>query len=350
MTSWQLTGRVVSGRGHGAGFTNLPWARSGFIEHLGMDPHPGTLNLRLDTVSARSVWNSVRAGRGETISPPAGDACEAKCLSVCIDGRIPGAVVLPRVSGYDPLQVEIIAAVPLRRQLGLRDGDEVEISATDFSGLKAVLFDVDGTLVNSVEGIQLAAERAAAMFGYRVPIESVRRALNQGESLWDLIVPEDARRDPELVAILRQETMRHWPKVLAESVHVFAGLEDTLGRLRGAGLRLAIVTGSRGESFLPLRQASLMDYFDPVITARDVTRPKPQPDGLLRCLEELGCAANEAVYVGDTCDDMRAGRAAGMRTIGVLTGAADGAMLSIAGADRLVPGHHSLGELLLPDC
>ncbi|MCK6369817.1 MAG: HAD-IA family hydrolase [Gammaproteobacteria bacterium] len=347
MAAWELTGRVTSGLGQGARFTSLEWARHALIAQLGVDPHPGTLNLQLDSGPARSVWKRVRSTHGEKLTTPDGDACHAVCVPVRIGGRIPGAIVLPQVPGYDPSQVELIAAVPLRHQFDLRDGDEIDIAATDMSGVRAVVFDVDGTLVNSIEGIQIAAGRAAAMFGYRVALDAVRRALNEGESLWDLILPSQARRDPEIVSILRRETLRHWSQVLRESVHVFPGLPVSLRRLQDAGLRLAIVTGSRGESFLPLRREQVLDYFDPIVTADQVGRPKPHPDGLLLCLEKLGCAASEAVYVGDTSDDMRAGRAAGMRTIGVLTGAADGASLSIAGADRLVSDHAALLRALI---
>ncbi len=349
MTAWQLTGRVVSGLGRGARFTSLEWARRAFIERLGLDPHPGTLNLKLDPESARGLWASQCRTHGEVLAPPSGEFCAARCLSVRIGGWIPGAIVSPLVPGYDPTQVELIAAVPLRQRLGLQDGDAIGISAmTDLSGVRAIVFDVDGTLVNSIEGIQIAAERAAAIFGYQVPIDTVRTALDQGESLWDMVVPPEARTDLELVQILGRETMRHWASVLDEYVRPFAGLGTTLAQLRDIGVRLAIVTGSRGESFLPLRRARLLDFFDPVITARHVARPKPAPDGLLRCLAEMGCEPSDAAYVGDSCDDMRAGKAAGMHTIGVLTGAADGAKLSMAGADRLAASHQSLPRLLHP--
>jgi HAD superfamily hydrolase (TIGR01509 family) len=348
MSPWQFKGRVITGSGRGAGFTKLEWARRQFIDCLGVDPYPGTLNLTIGTDAARSVWGDVRLGAGKIVSPPSRDACDARCFPVRVAGRLPAAIVVPQVSSYDPDQVEIIAAVPLRDELGLRDGDEVEVSAASLSGMRAAVFDVDGTLVNSIEGVRLAAARAAAMFGYEVPIEAVRRALNLGESLWDMIIPEEQRGDRELESILRVETMRHWPQVLSESVSVFPGLGETLYGLRTAGLRLAICTGSRGESFLPLQRAGLMDLFDAVVTARDVARPKPDPEGLLRCLETLGCEAAQTVYVGDSCHDMAAGRAAGMRVIGVLTGAADGALLSLAGADRLIAGHQRLKEVLVP--
>lgn len=347
MTSWQFRGRVVNGLGKGAGFTALPWARRQFIEFVGVDPYPGTLNLRIETDADQAQWLLLRSGPGALIVPPAGEGCQARCLPARIGGRLPGAVVVPEVSDYPPDQVEVVAAVPLRATFGLRPGDEVEITGPDDTGIRAVIFDVDGTLVNSVEGIHQAATRAAEAFGFEVSYEAVRRAMNSGESLWDLVLPEEQRGDAELRAILRGQTLRHWPRVLEQSVRVFPGLEETLRRLRAAGLRMAIFTGSRGESFLPLRRAGLMEFFDPVVTADDVERPKPHPQGLHRCLESLGCSPGEAVYVGDSRHDVEAARAVGMRVIGVLTGAGDSASLSAAGADRLIAGHQFLADIVL---
>ena len=337
----------MTGIGQGAHFTRLSWAREQFIGRLGVDPWPGTLNLRLEAGPAQEAWTQTRNGQEVRVFAPDRQACDARCLPVRIGGFLPGAVVSPELAGYPTDQIEVISAVNLREHLGLHDGDEVEISGAEMPDIRAVVFDVDGTLVNSIEGMRIAAARAAAIYGYEVPLDAVRRALNFGESLWHLIMPTELHGDRELPAILHMETMRHWPQVLAESVEVFAGLEGTLQDLRASGLRLAIYTGSRGESFLPLERAGLMHLFDPVITAGDVDRPKPHPEGLFRCLELIGCAPSQAVYVGDTRHDIEAGRAAGMRSIGVLTGAADSASLSAAGADRLVASHRGLAEILL---
>jgi HAD superfamily hydrolase (TIGR01509 family) len=339
---------VVSGLGQGARFTRLDWARRQFIERLGVDPHPGTLNLQIETPASRSTWREIRSGWAEIVAEGGGVECEARCFPARIAGRIPGAIVLPEVASYDPSQLELIAAVSLRDELGLADGDSLEVSSADLSAVAGVVFDVDGTLVNSIEGIQVAASRSAAMYGVDVPLDLVRRAMDGGGSLWDLVLPEELRQDQEIVSILRMETMRHWSTVLAQSVQPLPGLADTLESLRMAGLRLAIFTGSRGESFLPLQRAGLMDYFDPVVTALHVRQPKPAPDGLLQCVERMGCPAGQLVYVGDSRHDMQAARAAGMRAVGVLTGAADGAMLSLAGAERLVPDHRRLPDILRP--
>jgi HAD superfamily hydrolase (TIGR01509 family) len=346
MQSWCIEGRVVTGAGQGAGFTQLDWARTQFIEQVGIDPYPGTLNLLLDAASS-SRWNAVRVTAGRTISPPPGQGCTARCIPVRIAGRLPGAIIVPDVAGYDLQQVEVIAAVPLRLELGLDDGADVELAGVTAPAIQLAVFDVDGTLVNSIEGMTIAADRAARALGYRVNIDMVRRALSSDEPLWDIVAPPRSRIDPDLPARLRRDTLRHYSDVLESSVEPFEGLAASLARLREAGVRLAIYTGSRGESFRPLQKAGLLEWFDPVLTALDVTRPKPHPEGLQRILEQSGVAAGEAAYVGDSPHDMLAGRAAGMRTVGVLTGVADSALLSRAGADHLVADHRGWVELLL---
>jgi HAD superfamily hydrolase (TIGR01509 family) len=177
----------------------------------------------------------------------------------------------------------------------------------------------------------------------------VREALNSQGMFWDLVISDPALRSDELIATLRRETMRHWKAVLEEQVVVFPGLRETLEVLRGGGVRLAIYTGSRGESFAPLEKAGLLDFFEVILTRADVEQAKPHPEGILRCLEALNVAPAQAAYVGDSVPDMSAGLAAGVQAIGMLTGAADSAALSIAGAHRLAADYRSLLEILLPD-
>jgi HAD superfamily hydrolase (TIGR01509 family) len=144
---------------------------------------------------------------------------------------------------------------------------------------------------------------------------------------------------------LRDETMRHWPDVMAEHVHALPGLEATLDRLRGAGILLGIFTGSEGESLPSLERDGLLEYFEVVVTRRDVERFKPDPEGLLKCLDELGIDPADAAYVGDSRIDVQASLAAGVMSVAVLTGAGNSASLSAAGAHRVLPGIASLPDL-----
>lgn len=344
MSRWQLRGRVAGGRRLGAAFTMLPWARQGFMDLLGIAPHPGTLNLRLDEASERDAWLAVRDGSGQRLRAPDPSQCDALCYPVRIDDRYPAALVRPLLADYPADQLELVAAIELRPALGIADGDRLTISCRPQLPVRAVVFDVDGTLVNSLDGYCAAAALAAAPFGLTVTRDLVARALNGNRSFWDLAVPAELQ-SADFTTTLRRETMRHWPQVLRESVRCFEGLPATLDALRARGLRLAICTGSRGESFRPLTEAGLFEYFETVVTADDVGRRKPHPDGLLRCLDDLGVAAAEAAYVGDTVPDIEAARAAGMLAVGVLSGAASSAELTAAGADRLAASHRDLLSL-----
>ncbi|HXV99308.1 MAG TPA: DUF120 domain-containing protein, partial [Anaerolineae bacterium] len=70
MANLALSGQVVTGLGQGAGFTQLDWAREQFIEKLGIDPYPGTLNLRLSQAADLARWIEVKASAATLIIPP----------------------------------------------------------------------------------------------------------------------------------------------------------------------------------------------------------------------------------------------------------------------------------------
>ncbi len=342
-----LSGRVATGRGQGADFTRLEWARAQFLRHSGIEPFPGTLNLLLETPIDHDAWRALRCRSGHRVSAPTPDACDARLYPVRIADAVSGAVVVPEVDGYPPDQVEIIAAIDLRVHLGLVDGDAVCVAEPGTPAPQAVIFDVDGTLLNSLDGYCLAAGRATEPYGWHVSLDDVRRALDANQPFWNFVIPPDQEPDERLIAELRDATMRHWPEALAEVVAVLPGCAAALHRLRQAGMRLAIFTGSGGESFPPLRDAGLLDLFEVIVTGNDVAGRKPAPDGLHLCLERLGLAPEQAVYVGDASIDVAASRAAGMAAIAVLTGAGNSASLTAAGAHRITPSVAHLPEIWL---
>jgi HAD superfamily hydrolase (TIGR01509 family) len=328
MEPLRLVGRVVTGVGAGASFTQLSWARQQFIDKLGLDPYPGTLNLLIDTSTDHASWVSLKARPGYPINPPDSQWCQARCYPVRIDDHLPGAIVLPDVPSYPPAQVEIIAALSLRAELALKDGDQLRLAVAGPLAVNAVILDVDGTLVDSVEAYHALAEQAGRSCGITIAPGIVRYALNVNH-------PTSARR------LL--------PEVLREHANIFPNLRETLEKLRARGLKLGIVTGSQGGSLQLLHEAGLTDFFEVIITGGDVEKPKPDPEGLLRCLSLLGVQPGEAVYVGDTPIDVRASQAAGMATIAVLSGAGDSALLAAEGPYRIVPDHSHLDELLPPN-
>jgi catechol 2,3-dioxygenase-like lactoylglutathione lyase family enzyme len=121
----KIHGRVTTGAGRGKHFTNLTWARRQFIEKLGIDPFPGTLNIVVDEPEAMSVWDRIKKTPGVRINNPnkGPNDCDARCYQVSIRGQLDAAIVLPEVAGYSTNRIEIIAQMDVREALGLNDGD-----------------------------------------------------------------------------------------------------------------------------------------------------------------------------------------------------------------------------------
>jgi phosphoglycolate phosphatase-like HAD superfamily hydrolase len=280
---------------------------------LGIDPYPGTLNLIVEADEDVKAWEALRSSPGFPIPPPAG-FCAGRCYAVRVnrlrrgfggqDDLLPAGVVVPDVPAYPVWQVEIIAAVPLRETLSITDGDLVTVEPSKPCAARAVIFDVDATLVDSLTAYRIVAERAAAPFGVVITDAIVREALNTTRHFWDI----------------------------------------ALHTLRARGVKLGIMSASRRGSVDPLRQHGLLDLFDAIVTGEDVGQRKPDPEGLLMCAAGLDVPPGDAAYVGDTPLDIRAARAAGMFSIGVLSGAGDSAILSAAGADRLIPSVARLSD------
>lgn len=127
MAADRLAGRLATGVGMGKTFTRLGWARKQFMDKLGIDPHPGTVNVVVDDPDSLRSWARLKRTDGIRVENPNDGPhdCDAKCWPVLLDGGVEGAIVYPLVPGYPPAQVEVIAAVDVRAALGIEDGDAV---------------------------------------------------------------------------------------------------------------------------------------------------------------------------------------------------------------------------------
>jgi HAD superfamily hydrolase (TIGR01509 family) len=331
-----IEGQLVRGLGQAANFTQLDWVRRHFVELAGIDPHPGTVNLHVSEEKYRRLW---KTWPGEAM--PSADAafCSALCYPVRVAGRIPGAIVRPQIADYPEHKVEFVAALPVRQHLALEEGALVRLELCRPLAAKAVLFDLDGTLVDSVAAYLEVARVAAKVHGLEVTEEQVRHALASGTNFWKSVVTDETVRKA-----LFTHAAREWPRVLREHGKVFPGLAATLDALKRAGMRLGIVSGARPDVLELLHE--VLDRFDAVVLGPDVSQRKPHPEGLLKCLQQLGVAPEHALYVGDTPLDIQASRAAGMRSVGVLTGAGNSALLSAHEPDRLVASHAGLSRIV----
>ena len=342
----ELSGRVVTGTGRAAGFTELGHAKKQFLDKLGIDTWPGTLNVKLDDTESLVDWQSLRDGDGIGISDPDGNSCYARSYPVQINNKVTGAIIFPEISDYPTDQVEIIAPISLRQHLSLNDGDLLRLNVIRPVRASAVLFDLDGTLVDTVGAFYLLAKLTGAEFGLEISKDRMYETLNHGISYWEHVVPNSVEDRPAMIDKLNNRAMQLWPEIIKDKAGVFSGVYETLSALKTAGYTLGIVTGSGERSLGLLYELGVAGLFDAVISGADVKNRKPDPEGLYKCLKRMDTAPNDAVYVGDSVIDMQASRAAGVLPIGVLTGAGTSPTLCKAGAYRIVSSHEQVMDLL----
>ena len=221
-----------------------------------------------------------------------------------------------------------------------------------FHDVSAVLFDLDGTLVNTIDLILAAHDHTFARYlrGPWPPRPAVIR--NFGRPLADALgefaladgLPDPGAIVPQMVATYRAFQQEHHDRL----VTAYDGLRDTLAALRARGYLLGVVTskaktGARRE----IEQFGFSDLLDVAVFLEDTSRHKPEPDPLLEAARLGGFQAAHTLYVGDSIHDIAAGRAAGMKTAGALWGPFDRRDLEAAGPDVLIEAPPDL-LLLLP--
>jgi putative hydrolase of the HAD superfamily len=122
-----IQGRVVSGEGEAARFTEIPWVRQQLQKRLGFVSYPGTLNLRLSSLADQLAFNRLKAGPGLLLEPEPG-FCAGRCFEVVLEGHLAAAVVVPEVPGYPADLLELLAPVRLRDELGLVDDSPLTLA------------------------------------------------------------------------------------------------------------------------------------------------------------------------------------------------------------------------------
>jgi HAD superfamily hydrolase (TIGR01509 family) len=181
--------------------------------------------------------------------------------------------------------------------------------------LKGVIFDVDGTLLDSNDAHALSWVEAFAEAGYDVPFDVVRPLIGMGA---DKLLPKtigissDSDKGKKLVercSEIFQE--RHLPHL-----GPFKGARDLVQRIRSDGLKALVATSARNDQLTKLLKASnVEDLIEERATASDAKRSKPDPDIVQAAIDESGISPKHLVMIGDTVYDIEAAAKAGVRTI-----------------------------------
>ncbi len=216
---------------------------------------------------------------------------------------------------------------------------------------RAVVFDLDGTLVDSLADIARAGNAVLRRHGFPEHSEpAYRRFVGDGmEALVRRIVPAGSSEDEvgRVLADLRAEYARR----SLETTRPYQGVPELLDGLVARGAPFSIVTNKPHEPAVEMVRALLGRWrFSAVIGAAPDLPRKPHPAGALRAAAQMGVEPGACLYVGDTATDVATARAAGMVPVGVLWGFRDDAELREAGALHLLRRPGELLELLdVPD-
>lgn len=197
-----------------------------------------------------------------------------------------------------------------------------------------VIFDFDGTLINSEPGIHRAIEMTVTAIGLpKSAVEQWRQMIGipLEVQLSHLLPPERHPEIPDSVALYRQ----FYDQVGPQHSDPFPGIEEILEGLRSR-LPLAIASSKRRETILRvLRQWQWQAWFNPVISPAEVIQPKPHPESLHKVLDQHGLQPHQAVMIGDSVYDMEMAQRAGVMAWGVTWGIHPQERLQAAGAEQV---------------
>lgn len=220
---------------------------------------------------------------------------------------------------------------------------------------KAVIFDLDGTLLDSIRDLAGAINEILKRHGYEtLPVETVKSYVGNGLSMLLKRALMDERQQPAVP--VTEETFREYLQELIIYYHdhcmdqtaPYPGIMEMLKTLKEAGIRTAIVTNKNTLAATELWQQLFKETVSLVVGEDEAhgIRKKPEPDMVMEALQRLNVTPEEAVYVGDSEVDVQTARNAGMEGIFVLWGFRTKEELEEAGAETVIKEPRELGQFL----
>jgi phosphoglycolate phosphatase len=198
--------------------------------------------------------------------------------------------------------------------------------------IKLIIFDLDGTLVDSSGDITNALNYAAEPYGFeKLTIERTVSLIGEGVSR--LIEKRLGTKAADLQEAVLRRFLEYYGEHLVDSSTLYPGVRETLGLL--GKYRKAVISNKREDLSKRLLEGLNSSIFFEVIWGSDsAPEKKPSPVPVLKMLEKMCCRPEEAVFVGDSVYDIQAGKAAGVRTVAVSYGYGNRRVLG--GADVMI--------------
>ncbi len=219
------------------------------------------------------------------------------------------------------------------------------------SSIKAIFFDMDGVIYDSMGHHSVAWNKAFAFLGLDFPLEQVY--MNEGRtgsSTVQMFFREKLGREAtaeEIASIYAQKSkiFESMPKPVP-----FEGIAGLMRQFKSAGVAIWVVTGSAQDQLLDglCRDFSGLILREKIVSAKDVKQGKPNPEPYLKALKSSGFSAGEVVVIENAPLGVQSAKAAGIFTVGINTGILDDEILWNSGADVVVKGISQLGKFFFP--
>lgn len=220
--------------------------------------------------------------------------------------------------------------------------------------VSAVLFDLDGTILDSIHIYYQIIETVFERLAFPLPSrDKLRKAAENGDFAWDRVFPKKTPKETErLIEKTRGIIAEIYPDLFRTQAKLIPNAKKALDAILQKGIRMGIVTSTPRQSMAfklhPLKEAGLNELLEVIVHADDAPRKKPAPDPLIEACNRLDILPEVCLYVGDACTDIQAGKAAGMKTVGVLTGFDDRESLSSETPDAVIDSIADLKDILVP--
>lgn len=215
---------------------------------------------------------------------------------------------------------------------------------------RGVIFDLDGTLLDTIYDITTALNLVMSRNGFReYSVSECKKMVGDGmEVLIKRAVPEIAN-DPKAIKQLIQEYRQEYAKIWRHTSRPYPGIPEVLARLRQAGIKTAVLS-NKSHEFTELMTKELLPFpFEVIRGAKPGVPVKPDPLPARLVLEELKLKPSEVIYVGDTSVDMETAVAAGIFPAGALWGFRDSQELLASGAQVLLHTPYDLLPLIFDE-
>jgi N-acetyl-D-muramate 6-phosphate phosphatase len=217
----------------------------------------------------------------------------------------------------------------------------------DISRIRALCFDVDGTLSDTDDLYAQKVTRFLPRFLFRDPNRFARRFVMWIETPGNALLgfPDRLGLDDELVALANWLNRR--PRHRLPSFLLVPGVDAMLASLHGRFPMAVVSARDEHTTRAFLDHFNLTCYFDVIVTALSAAHTKPYPDPILFAAQKMSVTPESCLMIGDTTVDIRAGKSAGAQTVGVLCGFGEEAELKRRGADLILKSTPEVEDLLL---